>query len=137
MDTVALLIIEVLNGIASLALTCAGLAIIFGMMRVINFAHGEFMMLGGYTTVVATNAGVNIWISMLILSPLVVGIIGIAAERLLIRFFYGRMVDTLIATWGLSLLLIGIVTSVFTAVTFTRMLVVLWIRKNRPTEINI
>ena len=113
MDTVALLIIEVLNGISSLALTCAGLAIIFGMMRVINFAHGEFMMLGGYTTVVATNAGVNIWISMLILSPIVVGIIGIASERLLIRFFYGRMVDTLIATWGLSLLLIGIVTAIF------------------------
>ena len=113
MDTVALLIIEVLNGISSLALTCAGLAIIFGMMRVINFAHGEFMMLGGYTTVVATNAGVNIWISMLILSPLVVGIIGIISERLLIRFFYGRLVDTLIATWGLSLLLIGIVTVIF------------------------
>jgi len=112
-DTAALLIIEVLNGISSLALTCAGLAIIFGMMRVINFAHGEFMMLGGYTTVVATNAGVNIWVSMLILSPLVVGIIGIISERLLIRFFYGRLVDTLIATWGLSLLLIGIVTSIF------------------------
>jgi len=112
-DTVALLIIEELNGIASLALTCAGLAIIFGMMRVINFGHGEVMMLGGYTTVVATNAGVNIWISMLILSPLVVGIIGIIAERLLIRFFYGRLVDTLIATWGLSLLLIGIVTAIF------------------------
>jgi len=112
-DTAALLIIEVLNGISSLALTCAGLAIIFGMMRVINFAHGEFMMLGGYTTVVATNAGVNIWVSMLILSPLVVGVIGILSERLLIRFFYGRLVDTLIATWGLSLLLIGIVTSIF------------------------
>lgn len=113
MDTVALLIIEVLNGIASLALTCAGLAIIFGMMRVINFAHGEFMMLGAYTTVVATNAGVNIWVSMLIISPIVVGIIGIIAERLFIRFFYGRLVDTLIATWGLSLLLIGIVTAIF------------------------
>ena len=52
MDTVALLIIEVLNGISSLALTCAGLAIIFGMMRVINFAHGEFMMLDWYRTVI-------------------------------------------------------------------------------------
>ena len=81
MDTVALLIIEVLNGISSLALTCAGLAIIFGMMRVINFAHGEFMMLGGYTTVVATNAGVNIWISMLILSPIVVGIMHSTLSR--------------------------------------------------------
>ena len=101
MDTAALLIIEVLNGIASLALACAGLAIIFGMMRVINFAHGEFMMLGAYTTVVCTKTlGINIWVSMLIISPIVVGIIGIVVERTFIRFFYGRMVDTLIATWG-------------------------------------
>ena len=80
------------------------------------------MMLGGYTTVVATNAGVNIWISMLILSPIVVGIIGIASERLLIRFFYGRMVDTLIATWGLSLLLIGLTVLLFIGIyiVFTR-----------------
>ena len=114
MDTAALLIIEVLNGIASLALACAGLAIIFGMMRVINFAHGEFMMLGAYTTVVCTKTlGINIWISMLIISPIIVGIIGIIVERTFIRFFYGRMIDTLIATWGLSLLLIGIVTAIF------------------------
>ena len=114
MDTAALLIIEVLNGIASLALACAGLAIIFGMMRVINFAHGEFMMLGAYTTVVCTKTlGINIWLSMLIVSPIVVGIIGIIVERTFIRFFYGRMIDTLIATWGLSLLLIGIVTAIF------------------------
>jgi branched-chain amino acid transport system permease protein len=95
------------------------LAIIFGMMRVINLAHGEFLMLGGYTVVVATNAGINIWISMLILAPLIVGVIGVVVERLLIRWLYGRMVDTLLATWGLSLLLVGIVTSLFGASTGT------------------
>jgi branched-chain amino acid transport system permease protein len=76
-------------------------------------------MLGGYTVVVATNAGVNLWVAMLILAPLVVGIIGVIVERLLIRWLYGRMIDTLLATWGLSLLLIGLVTSIFGASTPT------------------
>jgi branched-chain amino acid transport system permease protein len=69
--------------------------------------------------VVATNAGVNLWVAMLILAPLVVGIIGVIVERLLIRWLYGRMIDTLLATWGLSLLLIGLVTSIFGASTAT------------------
>jgi branched-chain amino acid transport system permease protein len=89
------------------------------MMRVINLAHGEFIMLGGYTVVVSTNAGVNIWVAMFILAPLVVGIIGVIVERALIQFLYGRMVDTLLATWGLSLLLIGIITTIFGAQTAT------------------
>ena len=114
MDLTAVLIIEVFNGIASLALTCVGLAIIFGMMRVINFAHGEFMMLGGYAAITATNElGINIWISILVVAPIVVGAIGIVAERVLIRFLYGRMIDTLLATWGLSLFLIGLVTAIY------------------------
>lgn len=114
MDLAGILILEVLNGIASLALMCAGLAIIFGMMRIINFAHGEFMMLGGYATIVATrDFGINIWISMLVIAPIFVGIVGIVAERVLIQFLYGRMIDTLIATWGLSLFFVGVVTAIF------------------------
>jgi len=69
--------------------------------------------------VISTNNGVNLWIAMLILAPLVVGVIGVIVERLLIRFLYGRMVDTLLATWGLSLLFIGLITTIFGAQTAT------------------
>ena len=85
-DLVALLAIQVVYAIASLALVSVGLAIVFGMMRVINLAHGEFLMLGGYATIVATRLGVSIWLSMLVVAPIVVGGIGIIVERTIIRF---------------------------------------------------
>src|SRR5262249_42511589 len=113
MDLVIVLFLEALRGIASLALICAGLAIIFGMMRVINLAHGEFLMLGGYAAIVSTKAGINIWVSILLISPIVVGLIGVIIERTIIRFLYGRPRDTMLATWGLSLLLVGLITTIF------------------------
>jgi branched-subunit amino acid ABC-type transport system permease component len=106
-------LIEVLRAAAGLVLISTGLMIIFGMMRVINIAHGEFLMLGGYTVVMAGKAGINPWLAMLVLAPITVGLFGIVVERLFIRFFYGRMIDTLLATWGLSLFLMGFVTVVF------------------------
>jgi branched-chain amino acid transport system permease protein len=83
------------------------------MMRVINLAHGEFVMLGGYTTLACVQAGINVYVAMLVIAPIVVGIIGLIIERLVIRHLYGRMIDTMLATWGLSLLLVGIVTLIF------------------------
>jgi branched-chain amino acid transport system permease protein len=112
-DLAALLAIQVLYAIASLALISIGLAIIFGMMRVINLAHGEFLMLGGYSAIEATRFGFSIWISMLIVAPVVVGLIGVAVERSIIRLLYGRMIDTMLATWGLSLFLVGLTTAIF------------------------
>ena len=113
MDLVALLAIQVLYAIASLALISVGLAIIFGMMKVINLAHGEFLMLGGYAAIQANHLGVNIWLAMLVVAPIVVGAIGVVAERAIIGRLYGRMVDTMLATWGLSLFLVGLTTAVF------------------------
>jgi branched-chain amino acid transport system permease protein len=113
MDYAEVIGLEILYMIAFLVLTSAGLAIVFGMMRVINLAHGEFVMLGGYTTIACDKAGINIYFAMLVVSPLVVGMVGLVVERTIIRFLYGRMIDTMLATWGLSLLLIGVVTLIF------------------------
>ncbi len=112
MDLAAVVVIQVLYAVASLVIVSAGLAVIFGMMKVINLAHGEFMMLGAYATIVANKAGLNLWLAMFLVAPLAVGLIGVVLERLVIRRLYGRMVDTMLATWGLSLLLVGIVTSI-------------------------
>jgi len=113
MDYAAVVFLEIIYMIAFLALTSAGLAVVFGMMRVINLAHGEFVMIGGYTTIACAKAGVNVYFAMLVVSPLVVGILGLLVERLVVRQLYGRMIDTMLATWGLSLLMVGIVTFIF------------------------
>lgn len=113
MDLAVVIAIQVIYTVSLLILISAGLAIVFGMMRVINLAHGEFMMVGGYAAIVAVRAGVNIYVAMLIVAPLVVGILGLVVEQLVIRFLYGRLIDTMLATWGLSLLLIGLMTLIF------------------------
>lgn len=105
--------LQVMTGVATLLIISLGLAVIFGMMRVINLAHGEFLMLGAYSAIVSARAGLNIWLAMLIVAPIVVGAIGAVVERLVIRRLYGRMLDTMLATWGLSLALIGAVTMIF------------------------
>ena len=113
MDYAAVVALQIASGVATLIVISLGLAVVFGMMRVINLAHGEFLMLGGYSAILAHGAGASIWISILVAPPIVVGLIGVIVERLLIRRLYGRMIDTMLATWGLSLALIGAVTMIF------------------------
>lgn len=113
MDLAAVIFVEIIYGIASLALVSAGLAIVFGMMKVINLAHGEFMTLGGYITIVAVTHGVNLFLAMLVIAPLSVGLFGLICERLIIRHLYGRLIDTMLATWGLSLLMMGMFSMIF------------------------
>lgn len=113
MDLAAVLLVEIFYSIAVLVAISAGLAVVFGMMRVINLAHGEFMMAGGYATIVAVDMGINIYVAMIVVAPVVVGVIGLVVERLVIRRLYGRLVDTMLATWGLSLAMIGAATMIF------------------------
>ncbi|MDE0008279.1 MAG: branched-chain amino acid ABC transporter permease, partial [Gammaproteobacteria bacterium] len=101
MDFAAIIVAQVLFAIASLALISVGLAIIFGMMRVINFAHGEFLMMGGFTALLLHHAGLDLWLAMFVAAPLVVGLFGVLVERLIIRPLYGRIFETVLATWGL------------------------------------
>jgi branched-chain amino acid transport system permease protein len=111
-DHVANIAILVLNSIALLAIVSIGLAVIFGMMRVINLAHGEFLMLGAFATLQCTRWGIDIWVSML-LAALFVGLFGLVVERLLIQHLYGRLADTMLATWGLSLILVQAVVEIY------------------------
>jgi len=113
MDYLVILLLQIGSAVASLVLLSIGLAVIFGMMRVINLAHGEFLMLGGYAAITAYNGGVNLWLAMLVVAPVTVGLFGAIVERLVIRHLYGRLIDTMLATWGLSLAMIGFVTVVF------------------------
>jgi urea transport system permease protein len=112
--------------LGSVLVLCAiGLAITFGVMGVINMAHGELMMLGAYTSYV-----MQLWMpgqigaALLVSIPaafLVSGAVGVLIERAIVRFLYGRPLETLLATFGLSLILQQLVRDVFTA-------------NNRPVE---
>jgi urea transport system permease protein len=102
---------------AVLVLSAIGLAITFGIMGVINMAHGELMMLGAYTTYVVQLLLPNhIDISLFVAIPaafVISGLVGIGIERGIIRFLYGRPLETLLATFGLSLVLQQTVRSIF------------------------
>jgi urea ABC transporter permease protein UrtB len=100
--------------IAILFLVSLGLVITFGLMGIINLAHGEFFMLGAYTVLVGTELGVPL-IVMLVLTPFLVGAFGIVVEGTVIRRLYARPLDTLLATWGLSLVIRQVVTIVLGA----------------------
>lgn len=101
-----------------LLLSALGLAIVFGLMGVINMAHGELMMLGAYTTVLVQGVlkGTPLFdgyiFIALIAAFIVTALFGLFLERSVIRFLYGRPLETLLATWGISLMLQQFVRSV-------------------------
>jgi branched-chain amino acid transport system permease protein/urea transport system permease protein len=101
------LVAQALNavfGIASLAIVALGLAVVLGLLGVLNLAHGELVMIGAYCAYVAQ---VNGWpyLSAVPLAIVVCGTLGYVVERWLVRPLYQRPFDTLVVTWGLSLLL--------------------------------
>jgi urea transport system permease protein len=115
------------NGLAIgsvLVLAALGLAVVFGLMGVINMAHGELMMIGAYTTFVVQNLFKNgplealfpVYILVAIPAAFVVsGLFGLLLEKTVIRRLYGRPLETLLATWGVSLILQQFVRSVSSA----------------------
>lgn len=88
---------------AFLILSSIGLAVIFGMMGVINLAHGEFIMCGAYVTVLTARAGLPLVLAML-LGAAAAGAIGMVIEYFVIRRLYGRLFDSIVATWAVSMI---------------------------------
>ena len=126
------------NGLAIgsvLVLAALGLAVVFGLMGVINMAHGELMMLGAYTTFVVQNIFKAVLpdalfpIYILVALPLafvVSGLAGLLLEKTVIRRLYGRPLETLLATWGVSLILQQFVRSVSSAFAIGLLLALPW-----------
>jgi urea transport system permease protein len=117
---------QILDGLSIgsvLLLAATGLAIVFGLMGVINLAHGEFLMLGAYVTFVIQGifkpmGGILFELYFpiaLVASFIVTALFGALLERTLIRRLYGRPLETLLATWGVSLIMIQLIRSVSTA----------------------
>ena len=112
MNQLLILALDASNFILVIVLVAMGLVIIFGLMNVINMAHGEFFLLGAYTVVMVESAGGQFWLGLL-LAPLFVGLAGLVVEELVIRHVYHRFLDTILATWGLSIFIKQAVVLIF------------------------
>ncbi len=114
--TAQLLALQIVTGIALgsvYALLAIGLSLIFGMLTVVNFAHGAFFMVGAFLGVYFLGVTGSFWFS-LILVPAVVGLIGLVTERFLVRPLYGRGIDyPLLLTFGLSYVMIDAMRFIF------------------------
>jgi len=114
MDQVVFQTFNTISLIAVLFLVALGLTITWGLMNVINMAHGEFFMLGAYTALMTSQVGLPTWLSLLA-APVLVGLFGALLEETLIQRLYKRPIDTLLATWGISLVLRQAVQIIFGA----------------------
>lgn len=105
-------ILDILTTAAILYAVAAGLLIIFGVMKIINFAHGGFLTVGGYSALVVTQLGWTPWASFAF--ALVVGFVcGMLIERLVVRPLYARPLDAILATWGLGIIIGQLITLAF------------------------
>src|SRR6266540_5298695 len=104
-------VVQALNGIsfgALLFILAAGLSLIFGMMDVVNLAHGAFYMLGAYITLTVVQRTGQFWLALL-LAPLLIGALGLVMEPLLLRRLRGRHLDQVSLTIGVSLVIADLV----------------------------
>lgn len=111
-----LFLLQMVTGVALgsvFVLLAIGLSLIFGLLTVVNFAHGAYFMVGAYVGVYALSLTGNFWLSLLIV-PLVVGALGLVTERYLVRPLYGRGIDyPLLLTFGLSYVMVDMIRMIF------------------------
>jgi branched-chain amino acid transport system permease protein len=106
------LLFDILSTAAILFVVSCGLLLIFGVMKIINFAHGGFLTLGGYVPLVAAQAGIGPWWGALFAG--VVGLVfGALVERTIVRPLHARPLDAILATWGLGIVIGQVITLVF------------------------
>lgn len=110
-ETLSFVLIQLLNGLSFsllLFLLATGLSLIFGMMDVVNLAHGAFFLIGSYVGLTVIRMTGNFWLALLI-TPLLIGALGLAVERYLIRYLYQRgPLDQVLLTFGLAYILMDI-----------------------------
>jgi urea ABC transporter permease protein UrtB len=104
LETLVPLVFNILTLVSILMLVGLGLAVIFGLMNVINMAHGEFVTIGAFTLATVNGLGGSYWLA-LVLAPIVGALFGWLLERCMVQHLYTRPLDTILATWGVSLIL--------------------------------
>ena len=102
LDYLATVLLSSLSSASILLIATIGLAVVYGLMGVINLAHGEFLMVGAYSALTATQIGIPYPLAIPV-AILVTMLIGAIVELLIIRRLYGRLFDTMLATWGLGM----------------------------------
>src|SRR5882724_9425643 len=116
MNNLSIFAMQTFSGLSAfsvLLLMALGLAIIFGQMGVINMAHGEFLTIGAYTTYLLSQFSErwapwllnSYFLVAIVVAFLLAGLLGLAVEHFMVRYLYRGPLDTLLATWGLSLIL--------------------------------
>ena len=105
-------LLDIVTTAAILYAVAAGLLIVFGVMKIINFAHGGFLTIGGYSALLVTRLGWNPWWSLAF--AVVIGVVcGAIVERLVMRPLYARPLDAILATWGLGIVVGQVITLQF------------------------
>lgn len=115
-DYIITVFLSSLSSASVLIIATLGLAVVFGLMGVINLAHGEFIMFGAYVALFATKAGVPFPLAVA-LATISTAMFGAIVEVLIIRRLYGRLFDTMLATWGLSMVMYQAAVLMFGSVT--------------------
>ena len=103
------LLLDAVTTAGILYAVAVGLLLVYGVLKIVNFAHGGFLTIGGYATLVVTQLGVSPWLA----APAAFAagaLFGVAVERLIMRPLYGRPLDAILATWGLSIVVVQIIT---------------------------